>query len=66
MESTDPDPLPEPLMVLMNNYLANFHMEEICTFIILIVLLIASGLVSGSETAFFSLDPADIEKLKLQ
>lgn len=65
MESIDPDPLPEPLMVLINNYLANFHMEEIFTFIILIVLLIASGLVSGSETAFFSLDPADIEKLKL-
>lgn len=65
MESIDPDPLPELLMMQINNYLANLHLEEIFTFFVLIVLLLASGLVSGSETAFFSLDPADIEKIKL-
>jgi gliding motility-associated protein GldE len=32
--------------------------------VILIVLLIASGLISGSETAFFSLSPTQINKIK--
>jgi len=40
--------------------------EEIVTFLILAVLLLASGLVSGSETAFFSLEPADVDKLRKQ
>jgi gliding motility-associated protein GldE len=64
VESIDPDPLPEPLLVMLTNIFTDFPFEEIFTLLILIVLLIASGLVSGSETAFFSLDPADIEKLK--
>lgn len=49
----------------MSKVFTDFQIEEILTLFILIVLLIASGLISGSETAFFSLDPADVEKLRL-
>lgn len=64
MESIDPDPYPEPLSILLTEVFTNFPVEEIFTFLILIVLLIASGLISGSETAFFSLEPSDVEKLR--
>jgi len=60
----DPEPYPEPLSVIITDILGNFPLEETLTFFVLFVLLIASGLISGSETAFFSLDPADVEKLK--
>ncbi len=66
MEINDPDPLPEPLMVIITNMFAEVPIEEIVTFLILAVLLLASGLVSGSETAFFSLEPADVDKLRKQ
>ncbi len=66
MEINDPDPLPEPLMVIITNMFAEVSIEEIVTFLILAVLLLASGLVSGSETAFFSLEPADVDKLRKQ
>ena len=37
---------------------------EYISLIILVVLLICSGLISGSEVAFFSLSPSEIDKLK--
>lgn len=40
------------------------HLEIIIGFIIFILLLIGSGLMSGSEVAYFSLRPEDIERLK--
>lgn len=64
MESIDPDPYPEPLSILISKVFTDFQIEEILTLLVLVVLLIASGLISGSETAFFSLDPADVEKLR--
>jgi putative hemolysin len=38
--------------------------ETITGVVILIILLIASALMSGSEVAYFSLSPADLKKLK--
>lgn len=40
------------------------NIEVIIAFIIIIVLLVASALMSGSEVAFFSLTPSDMEKLQ--
>lgn len=40
------------------------NFSEIVNFLILFFLLFLSGLASGSESAFFSLEPADKEKLK--
>jgi putative hemolysin len=39
-------------------------LETIIGIVVLIILLLASALMSGSEVAFFSLSPADINKLK--
>ncbi|NOY51602.1 MAG: gliding motility-associated protein GldE [Chlorobi bacterium] len=51
-------------MVLLNDLFHNIQIDEVVTFFILLVLLVFSGLISGSETAFFSLDPSHKEDLK--
>jgi putative hemolysin len=58
------DPDPHLLSVLLGSFYKGFPPEAVLTIIILFVLLIASGLISGSETAFFSFQPADIESLR--
>jgi len=63
LEEADLDPLVDLLMNLANPVFAGFSIEAIIGLIVLIVLIILSGLVSGSETAFFSLAPADVDKL---
>jgi len=40
------------------------HLQVISEFVVFVLLLIGSGLMSGSEVAYFSLRPEDIEKLK--
>ena len=45
------------------NFFKGFSAEVIITLLVLILMLIISGLISGSETAFFSFQPADIHKL---
>ena len=67
METPDPDPLIGLLTVVSNNFYKGFTDQPISAIIGLIVLcllLIASALISSSETAFFSLKPADIEDLE--
>ena len=51
-------------MPLHEATLAGFGTVEIILFLILCFLLMMSGLISGSEAAFFSLSPIDKEKLK--
>jgi gliding motility-associated protein GldE len=60
LEEADLDPLPDLLMNLVNQLFNGFSIEAIIGLLVLIFLIILSGLVSGSETAFFSLSPADI------
>jgi gliding motility-associated protein GldE len=60
LEEADLDPLPDLLMNLANQLFLGFSPEAIIGLIALILLIILSGLVSGSETAFFSLSPADV------
>ena len=63
MEEADLDPLLDPLMNVANQVFTGFSIEAIIGLIVLIILIVLSGLVSGSETAFFSLAPADIDSL---
>ena len=67
LETPDPDPLIGLLTVVSNNFYKGFSEQPIGAIIGLIVLcllLIASALISSSETAFFSLQPADIDDLE--
>ncbi|VAW29617.1 Hemolysins and related proteins containing CBS domains [hydrothermal vent metagenome] len=64
MEEIAIDPDPHLLSVMLSNFYKGFPPEAAITLIILIIMLIISGLVSGSETAFFSFQPADFNKLK--
>ena len=64
MEEIALDPDPHLLSVLFNGFYNGFSPEAVLTTIILLFMLMASGLISGSETAFFSFQPADVEQLK--
>ncbi len=63
MEEADLDPYLDLLSVLTNQFFNSFSIEAVTGLIVLIVLIVLSGLVSGSETAFFSLSPADLDNL---
>jgi len=63
LEEADLDPLLDPLMNIANQVFTGFSIEAIIGLIVLIILIVLSGLVSGSETAFFSLAPADVDSL---
>ena len=60
METSIEDPFPGLLLDLIQTSASFFGL----TGAILVLLLFLSGLVSGSEVAFFSLDPEDLEKNK--
>ena len=64
METPDPDPLIGLLTVVSNNFFTGFTVNAIIGLAVLCLLLIASALISSSETAFFSLQPADIDELE--
>ena len=64
MEDVDLDPYPELWSVLMEQFFIGFPIEALISLFVLLILILFSGLVSGSETAFFSLQPADIETLR--
>ncbi len=61
------DPDPEPFIQLTNiiltPFFTGFTLNAIIGLVILCLLLFASALISSSETAFFSLQPADIDDL---
>lgn len=64
LETPDPDPLIGLLTVVSNNFFTGFNVNAIIGLVVLCLLFIASALISGSETAFFSLQPADIDELE--
>lgn len=57
----DPEPGSHFLLLVLLNAPALFY---IANGLVLLILLMLSGLVSGSEVAFFSLSPSDIQSLK--
>ena len=64
MEDADLEPYLTNLFVLAEQFYIGFPPSAIISLIVLVFLVIASGLVSGSETAFFSLTPANLETLR--
>lgn len=67
METPDPDPLIGLLTVVASNFYTGFsghRISAIVGLVVLCLLLIASALISSSETAFFSLKPADVDDLE--
>ncbi|MGI8893490.1 MAG: gliding motility lipoprotein GldD [Bacteroidia bacterium] len=63
MESADSDPYSWPYGHFINILLQAPSADILLDISVLIVLLVLSALVSGSEVAYFSLRPADTEKL---
>lgn len=66
METPDPDPEPytELLSVFLSSFYKGITVNAIIGLVTLCLLLVASALISSSETAFFSLQPADINDLE--
>ena len=64
METPDPDPLIGLLTVVSSNFFTGFTVNAIIGLLVLCLLLVASAMISSSETAFFSLQPADIDHLE--
>ena len=60
----DPDPGSSLLSVLLTPFFTGFTLNAIIGLVVLCLLLLASALLSSSETAFFSLHPADIDELE--
>lgn len=62
------DPDPEPYLqltpIVLNSFFTGFTINAIIGLVVLCLLLAASALISSSETAFFSLRPADIDDLE--
>ena len=66
MEDAESDSLIAGVNIISEQFYNGFTISAIISLIVLVVLVIFSGLVSGSETAFFSLSPSDLESLKLR
>jgi len=64
MEDIDIDPLPGLLNINLASFFKGFPPEAGIALLILLILLFFSAVISGSETAFFSLKPGDKERLK--
>ena len=60
----DPEPYIEFLSILLTPYFTGFTVNAIIGIVVLCLLLVASALISSSETAYFSLKPADIDSLE--
>lgn len=57
-------PLSEPLHCLLLASLSGFDTNTLLSIGVLIIMLICSGLISGSEVAYFSLSPANLKSLE--
>jgi putative hemolysin len=57
----DPDPL--FTLILLTGFIKPFSLSVLISFIVLLILLFFSALISGSEVAFFSLKPSEKDEL---
>lgn len=62
----DPDPYEHIVPLLSVFQPENFNFGVVVGILVILFLLIISALVSGSEVAFFSLSPSDVDKIKIQ
>mgnify|MGYP000625076371 CR=1 FL=1 len=59
------EPPPELLLhIELLSVFRSFNIETLVEMVVMLLLLLLSGLISGSEVAFFSLDPKDISELE--
>lgn len=64
MDTPDPDPYSQFITLIISAISTDFSFSTLLSFFVLLVLLVISALVSGSETALFSLQPSDINALE--
>lgn len=64
MEDADLDPYLTQLTIVTEQFFNGFSIEAIVSLLVMIILIFASAMVSGSETAFFSLSPANFNTLR--
>ena len=60
----DPEPYIELISIFLTPFFSGFTLNAVIGLVILCLLLVASALISSSETSFFSLQPADIDNLE--
>jgi len=60
----DPEPYIELISIILSPFFTGFTVNAVIGLIVLGLLLVASALISGCETSFFSLQPADIDNLE--
>lgn len=65
LDTPDPDPSASLITLIINLSSTGFSTGIAISILILLLLLVLSALVSGSETAYFSLKPADINLLEI-
>ena len=64
MDTPDPDPYASIIAVLLNTDFTGLSTSALIGLLVLALLLFFSALVSGSETAYFSLKPSDLHLLE--
>ncbi len=64
MEEPDSDPHLWLFDILLNTFIGNITPEIILSLCIILVLLVCSALISGSEVAFFSLNPSQLKDIQ--
>ena len=60
----DPEPYIELISIFLTPFFSGFTLNAVIGLVVLCLLLVASALISSSETSFFSLQPADIDNLE--
>ncbi|MBO6026568.1 MAG: gliding motility-associated protein GldE [Bacteroidales bacterium] len=60
----DPEPYIQLLNIILSPFFTGFTVNAIIGLVVLCLLLVASALISSCETAYFSLQPADIDDLE--
>ena len=66
MEIVESESLITFLSIILGQLFLGFTTETVVALLLVIVLLFLSGLISGSETAFFSLSPSDLDSIKVR
>ncbi len=64
MDTPDPDPYASLIAIILNTDFTGFNSTTFLGLVVLAILLFFSAMVSGSETAYFSLKPADLHWLE--
>jgi len=64
LEVPDSDPHLLLVQILANIFTGNFSLGVLIVLLVVLVLIFASAMISGSEIAFFSLNPSELKELR--